>query len=124
MKRNASCFASFSLVFAKPKKKFFASFRIVSHQFFSLFRFKLFASKQKPPFFVILHQIFASKYVFSLFRIDFFASKHLYRYFASFFSVLRSWSRKEPHHLVGAGAVTRCGSSSDGSDSDNGSKHG
>jgi hypothetical protein len=28
-------------------------------------------------------------------------------------SVLRSWSRKELHHLVGAGAVTRCGSGSD-----------
>jgi hypothetical protein len=28
-------------------------------------------------------------------------------------SVLRSWSRKEPHLLVGAGAVTRCGSGSD-----------
>jgi hypothetical protein len=35
--------------------------------------------------------------------------------------VLRSWSRsrKEPHLLVGAGAVTRCGSGSD-----NGIKHG
>jgi hypothetical protein len=43
-------------------------------------------------------------------------------------SVLRSRSRKEPHHLVGAGAVTRCGSNSgsgsDGSDSDNGIEHG
>jgi hypothetical protein len=35
---------------------------------------------------------------------------------------LQSRSRKEPHHLVGAGAVTRCGS--DGSGSDNGSNHG
>jgi hypothetical protein len=41
-------------------------------------------------------------------------------------SVLRSRSRKEPHLLVGAGAVTRCGSGScfDGSGSDNGIKHG
>jgi hypothetical protein len=36
--------------------------------------------------------------------------------------VLRSRSRKEPHHLVGAGDVTRCGS--DGSGSNNGIKHG
>jgi hypothetical protein len=34
--------------------------------------------------------------------------------------VLQSWSRKQPHHLVGAGAVTQCGSGSDGSGSDNG----
>jgi hypothetical protein len=33
-------------------------------------------------------------------------------------------SRKEPHLLVGAGAVTRCGSGSDGSGSDNGIYHG
>jgi hypothetical protein len=33
-------------------------------------------------------------------------------------AVLRSLSRKEPHHLVGAGAVTRCGSGSEGSLSD------
>jgi hypothetical protein len=39
-------------------------------------------------------------------------------------SVLRSRSRKEPQLLVGAGAVTRCGSGSDGSGSDNGIKHG
>jgi hypothetical protein len=41
-------------------------------------------------------------------------------------SVLRSRSRKEPHHLVGAGAgaVTRSGSSSDRSGSDNGKFHG
>jgi hypothetical protein len=39
-------------------------------------------------------------------------------------AVLRSWSRKEPHLLVVAGAVTRCGSGSDGSSSDNGIKHG
>jgi hypothetical protein len=31
-----------------------------------------------------------------------------------FFTVLWSRSRKEPHLLVGAGAVTRCGSGSDG----------
>jgi hypothetical protein len=31
----------------------------------------------------------------------------------------RSWSRKDPHHLVRPGAVTRCGSGSD-----NGIKHG
>jgi hypothetical protein len=31
--------------------------------------------------------------------------------------LLRSQSRKEPHHLVGAGAVSRCGSGSDGSGS-------
>jgi hypothetical protein len=37
-------------------------------------------------------------------------------------AVLRSRSRKEPHHLVGAGAVIRCGSG--GSGSDNGIKHG
>jgi hypothetical protein len=30
----------------------------------------------------------------------------------------------EPHHLAGGGAVTRCGSGSDGSGSDNGIKHG
>jgi hypothetical protein len=36
--------------------------------------------------------------------------------------VLRSRSRKDPHLL--AGAVTRCGSGSDGSGSDNGIKHG
>jgi hypothetical protein len=30
-----------------------------------------------------------------------------------YFSVLRSRSRKKPHLLVGAGAVTRCGSGSD-----------
>jgi hypothetical protein len=36
MKRNASCFTSFSLVFAKPKKYFFTLFRIVSLQFFLL----------------------------------------------------------------------------------------
>jgi hypothetical protein len=35
----------------------------------------------------------------------------------------RSWSRKESHHLVGAGAVTRCGSGSDRSGSDNGIYH-
>jgi hypothetical protein len=33
--------------------------------------------------------------------------------------VLWSWSRKELHHLVKAGAVTRCSSGSN-----NGSKHG
>jgi hypothetical protein len=38
--------------------------------------------------------------------------------------VLRSRSHKEPHLLVGAGAVTRCGSGSDGSGSNNGIKHG
>jgi hypothetical protein len=38
--------------------------------------------------------------------------------------MLRSRSRKEPHHLVGAGAVTQCGSGSDGSGSDNGIYHG
>jgi hypothetical protein len=40
--------------------------------------------------------------------------------------VLRGRSRKELHHLVGAGAVTRCGfgSGSDGSGSDNGINHG
>jgi hypothetical protein len=39
--------------------------------------------------------------------------------------VLRSQSRsrKEPHLLVGAGAVTRCGSGSDGFGSYNGIKH-
>jgi hypothetical protein len=38
----------------------------------------------------------------------------------------RSRIRKEPHHLVGAGAgaLTRCGSGSDGSGSNNGIKHG
>jgi hypothetical protein len=43
-----------------------------------------------------------------------------------FLAVLRSRSRKEPHLLVGAGAVTRCGSGSgsDGSGSDNGIYHG
>jgi hypothetical protein len=42
------------------------------------------------------------------------------------YSVLRSRSRsrEEPHLLAGAGAVTRCSSSSDGSGSDNGIKHG
>jgi hypothetical protein len=35
---------------------------------------------------------------------------------AELFSVLRSRSRKESHLLVGAGAVTRCGSGSDGFD--------
>jgi hypothetical protein len=30
----------------------------------------------------------------------------------------------EPHHLVGAGAVKRCGSGSDGSDSDDGIHYG
>jgi hypothetical protein len=46
--------------------------------------------------------------------------------FAPFFPVLRSRSRKEPHLLVGAraGAVTQCGSGSDGSGSDNGIKLG
>jgi hypothetical protein len=41
-------------------------------------------------------------------------------------AVLRSRSRKEPHLLVGAGAVTRCGSGSgsDGSGSNTGIKHG
>jgi hypothetical protein len=39
--------------------------------------------------------------------------------FAEFNTVLRSRSRKEPHLLVGAGAVTLCGSGSD-----NGIKHG
>jgi hypothetical protein len=37
--------------------------------------------------------------------------------------VFRSRSRKELHHLVGAGAGTRCGAGSDGSGSDNGTKH-
>jgi hypothetical protein len=32
----------------------------------------------------------------------------------------QSRSRKEPHLLVGAGAITQCGSGSDGSGSDNG----
>jgi hypothetical protein len=42
-----------------------------------------------------------------------------------FFAVLRSRSRKEPHLLVGAGTVTRCGSGSgsDGSGSNNGITH-
>jgi hypothetical protein len=64
-----------------------------------------------------------------------FASNNFFHYFAEtfllqntflllrfdFFAVLRSRSRKEPHHLVGAGAgaVTRCGSGSH-----NGIKHG
>jgi hypothetical protein len=38
-------------------------------------------------------------------------------------AVLRSRSRKESHYLVGAGAVTRCSSGSDGSGSNNGIKH-
>jgi hypothetical protein len=40
--------------------------------------------------------------------------------------VASSVAELEPHHLVGAGAVTRCGSGSesDGSDSDNGIEHG
>jgi hypothetical protein len=43
-----------------------------------------------------------------------------------FEAVLWSRSRKEPHLLVGvgAGAVTQCGSGSDGSGSDNGIYHG
>jgi hypothetical protein len=43
-----------------------------------------------------------------------------------FITVLRSRSRKEPHLLVGAGAITRYGSvsGSDGSGSDNVIKHG
>jgi hypothetical protein len=43
----------------------------------------------------------------------------------NFYSVLRSRSREEPHHLVvsGARAVSRCGSGSDGS-SANSIKHG
>jgi hypothetical protein len=41
---------------------------------------------------------------------------------SQYYTVLPSRSRKEPHLLVGAGAVTRCGSGSDGSD--NGIKHG
>jgi hypothetical protein len=43
-----------------------------------------------------------------------------------FLPVLRSRSRKEPQFLVGAGAgaVTRCGSGSDGSGSDNGINYG
>jgi hypothetical protein len=43
---------------------------------------------------------------------------------AALYPVLRNLSRKEAHLLVGAGAVTRCGSGSDGSGSDNGIKHG
>jgi hypothetical protein len=39
-------------------------------------------------------------------------------------AVLRSRSSKELHHLVGTGAVTRCGSGSEGSGSDNGIYHG
>jgi hypothetical protein len=38
-------------------------------------------------------------------------------------SVHCSVAEPEPHLLVGAGAVTRCGSGSDGSSSDNGIKH-
>jgi hypothetical protein len=45
-------------------------------------------------------------------------------YIQYFTAVLRSRSRKEPHHLVGAGAVKRCSSGSDGSGSVNGIKHG
>jgi hypothetical protein len=44
--------------------------------------------------------------------------------FCYYCAVLRSRSRKEPHLLVGARAVTRRGSGSDGSGSDNGIKHG
>jgi hypothetical protein len=35
-----------------------------------------------------------------------------------------SVAEPEPHHLVGAGAVTRCGSGSDGSGFENGIKDG
>jgi hypothetical protein len=34
-----------------------------------------------------------------------------------------SVAEPDPHHLVGAGVVKRCGSGSDASDSDNGIKH-
>jgi hypothetical protein len=44
--------------------------------------------------------------------------------FSDTYQHLRSRSRKEPHNLVGAGAVTRCHSGTDGSGSDNGIKHG
>jgi hypothetical protein len=39
-------------------------------------------------------------------------------------SLSSSVAEPEPHHMVGVGAVTQCGSGSDGSSSVNGIKHG
>jgi hypothetical protein len=55
--------------------------------------------------------------IFDTYRIQKKGSK--YRTLKVSESVLRSWSRKKPHLLAGAGAVTRCGSGSD-----NGIKYG
>jgi hypothetical protein len=61
-----------------------------------------------------------------VFCISFKSKENERKDYFDYFAVLRSQSRKEPHLLVGAGAgaVTRCGSGSNGSGSDNGIKHG
>jgi hypothetical protein len=82
-------------LFQQPTKFFSARFHIVSLQFFWLFRFNLFASKQKNTFFVILLLPLRFKTFFSLFRSEFFALKHFiaislrfgFGYFASTFSL-------------------------------------
>jgi hypothetical protein len=98
MKRNATCFASFSLVFVKQTHHFF---RFFSHGFASIFFaislrhfrfitknhfFRYFASSfsLQNTLFASLLRRFCYKTRFSQFRSVFFTSKHFFRYFASF----------------------------------------
>jgi hypothetical protein len=70
--------------FCEAKKHFV---RFISLRFFSLFCFNLFASKQKPFFFVILLQPFRLKHVFCNFASTFLLQSTFFCYFASTFSL-------------------------------------
>jgi hypothetical protein len=82
MKRNASCFASFSLVFAKLKNNFSLHFSLFGFDFFVLFRFKPFDSNQKNTFSVILLRPvrFKARFFAITHSLLLFASKHFFRY--------------------------------------------